>query len=140
MLRTQHELEFIASLGIWQTVFCATRGTAIAGLPMTHVVTDACVRCKYTDCVEVCPVDCFHEGPGFLVIDPDECIDCAVCIPECPVNAIFAEDDMPAQFQPFAELNQRLAAQWPVITKRKDPLPDAERWKAEKNKLADFEI
>jgi len=107
---------------------------------MTHVVTDACVRCKYTDCVEVCPVDCFHEGPGFLVIDPDECIDCAVCIPECPVNAIFAEDDMPAQFQSFVELNQRLAAQWPVITKRKDPLPEAERWKAEKNKLAEFEI
>ena len=105
---------------------------------MTHVVTDACIRCKYTDCVEVCPVDCFHEGPGFLVIDPDECIDCAVCIPECPVNAIFAEEDMPAEFAPFLALNQRLAADWPVITKRKDPLPDAERWKDEKNKLAGF--
>ena len=61
---------------------------------MTHVVTEACIRCKYTDCVDVCPVDCFREGPNFLTIDPDECIDCAVCIPECPVNAIFAEEDV----------------------------------------------
>ena len=93
---------------------------------MTHVVTDACLRCKYTDCVEVCPVDCFHEGPLFLVIDPDECIDCAVCIPECPVNAIFAESDMPAEFAPFLELNARLAKDWPVINKSHDPLPEAE--------------
>ena len=63
---------------------------------MTHVVTENCIKCKYTDCVDVCPVDCFREGPNFLVIDPDECIDCAVCIPECPANAIFAEEDVPA--------------------------------------------
>ena len=76
---------------------------------MTHVVTDSCIKCKYTDCVEVCPVDCFHEGPGFLVIDPDECIDCAVCIPECPANAIFAEEDLPADQLAFIKLNAELA-------------------------------
>ena len=103
---------------------------------MTHVVTDSCIRCKYTDCVEVCPVDCFHEGPEFLVIDPDECIDCAVCIPECPVNAIYAEDDVPAGLRHFLQLNGELAPQWPVITKRKAPLPDAERWKDATDKLA----
>jgi ferredoxin len=107
---------------------------------MTHVVTDACVRCKYTDCVEVCPVDCFHEGPQFLVIDPDECIDCAVCIPECPVNAIYAEVDMPAEFEPFLALNGRLSKGWPVITKRQAPLPDAEQWKDEKGKLAGIDL
>jgi len=106
---------------------------------VTHVVTDACLRCKYTDCVEVCPVDCFHEGPLFLVIDPDECIDCAVCIPECPVNAIFAEGDMPAEFAPFLELNARLAKEWPVINKSHDPLPEAEQWKDAKNKLGGIE-
>ena len=103
---------------------------------MTHVVTDACIRCKYTDCVDVCPVDCFHEGSDFLVIDPDECIDCAVCIPECPVNAIYADTDMPAEFNAFLALNERLSRQWPVITKHIAPLPDAERWKDENNKLA----
>jgi NAD-dependent dihydropyrimidine dehydrogenase PreA subunit len=59
---------------------------------MPFVVTENCIKCKHTDCVEVCPVDCFHEGPNFLVIDPDECIDCTLCEPECPVNAIFPED------------------------------------------------
>ncbi len=71
---------------------------------MTHVVTDSCLKCKYTDCADVCPVDCFHEGPDFLVIDPDECIDCAVCIPECPVNAIYTDADIPVEFKPFLEL------------------------------------
>ena len=76
---------------------------------MTHVVSEACIRCKYTDCVEVCPVDCFHEGPNFLTIDPDECIDCAVCIPECPVGAIYAEEDTPADQQHMIKLNAELA-------------------------------
>ena len=95
---------------------------------MTHVVTEACVKCRYTDCVDVCPVDCFHMGPNFLVIDPDECIDCAVCIPECPVNAIFTEEDVPENQREFIEINQRLAKVWPVISKRRPALPDADHW------------
>ncbi|MGE0802780.1 MAG: ferredoxin FdxA [Lautropia sp.] len=107
---------------------------------MTHVVTDSCLRCKYTDCVEVCPVDCFHEGPLFLVIDPDECIDCAVCIPECPVNAIYADDDVPQAQTKFIAINARLAPDWPVITRRKDPLPDAEQWRDVKDKLDGIDV
>lgn len=95
---------------------------------MTFVVTEQCIRCKYTDCVEVCPVDCFYEGPNFLVINPDECIDCALCEPECPVNAIYSEDDLPEQHQPFLELNKKLAEKWPVITRCKDAPPDADQW------------
>ena len=95
---------------------------------MTHVVGEACIACRYTDCVDVCPVDCFHMGPNFLVIDPDECIDCAVCIPECPVNAIYTEDDIPENQRQFVEINQRLSKQWPVISKRQPALTDAEHW------------
>jgi len=102
---------------------------------MTHVVTESCIKCKHTDCVDVCPVDCFKEGPNFLVIDPDECIDCAVCIPECPVNAIYAEEDLPAGQEKFTALNAELAKVWPVITDKKDALPDAEQWKDVKDKL-----
>ena len=106
---------------------------------MTHVVTESCIKCKHTDCVDVCPVDCFKEGPNFLVIDPDECIDCAVCIPECPVNAIYAEEDIPAGQESFTALNAELAKLWPVITDKKDALPDAEQWKDVKEKLAHLE-
>ncbi len=95
---------------------------------MTFVVTEACVRCKYTDCVSVCPVDCFHEGPNFLVIDPAACIDCAVCVPECPVGAIVADTDVPADQTSFVELNARYAALWPVISEAREPLADAEEW------------
>jgi ferredoxin len=102
---------------------------------VTHVVTDACIRCKYTDCVNVCPVDCFHEGPLYLVIDPDECIDCAVCIPECPVNAIYADGDLPREFEPFIAINEERCREWPVINQRQEPLADAERWRDAKNKL-----
>lgn len=102
---------------------------------MSFVVTENCIRCKYTDCVEVCPVDCFHEGPNFLVIDPDECIDCTLCEPECPANAIYSEDDVPPEQQHFIHLNAELAQQWPVITERKDPLPDAEQWDGQTDKL-----
>jgi ferredoxin len=103
---------------------------------MTHVVTESCIKCKYTDCVDVCPVDCFREGPNFLVIDPDECIDCAVCIPECPVNAIYAEEDVPAEQQSFIKLNVELSkGGWPSITRMKDHLPDADNWKDVKDKL-----
>ena len=76
---------------------------------MTFVVTESCIKCKYTDCVEVCPVDCFYEGPNFLVIHPDECIDCALCEPECPVNAIVSEDDLKEDQQEFQALNASLA-------------------------------
>ncbi|HES77210.1 MAG TPA: ferredoxin family protein, partial [bacterium] len=100
---------------------------------MAFVVTDNCIQCKYTDCVEVCPVDCFHEGPNFLVIDPDECIDCALCVPECPAQAIFAEDDLPASELKFIQLNSDLAQKWPVITHKKDPLPEAAEWDGKPN-------
>ena len=104
---------------------------------MTHVVSDNCIKCKYTDCVDVCPVDCFVEGPNMLVINPDECIDCAVCVPECPANAIFAEEDVPADEQHFIALNAELwhAPGWKTLTKRKAALPDADQWNGVPNKL-----
>jgi ferredoxin len=105
---------------------------------MTHVVLESCIRCKYTDCVDVCPVDCFREGPNYLVIDPDECIDCAVCIPECPVNAIIPEEDVPADQIRYIALNAELAAKWPSITKRKSPPADADDWKNRSGKLGEL--
>ena len=102
---------------------------------MTYVVTESCIRCKYTDCVDVCPVDCFHEGPNFLVIDPDECIDCTLCVAECPVEAIYAEDDVPADQQHFTALNAELSKTWKVIVERKDPPANADEWSTVKGKL-----
>lgn len=102
---------------------------------MTFVVTDNCIRCKYTDCVDVCPVDCFHEGPNFLVIDPEECIDCSLCAPECPAGAIYAEDEVPAGMEEFIQLNADLAKAWPVINSVKDALPDAGEWDGVPDKL-----
>lgn len=103
---------------------------------MTHVVTDNCIKCKHTDCVIVCPVDCFYEGPNFLAINPDECIDCGVCIPECPVDAIVQDDDKSvSNMQFWVDLNSRLAKKWPNITQRKPALPDAEEWKNKPNKI-----
>ncbi|MEQ6885913.1 ferredoxin FdxA [Salicola sp. Rm-C-2C1-2] len=95
---------------------------------MTFVVTENCIKCKYTDCVEVCPVDCFYEGPNFLAIDPDECIDCALCEPECPAEAIYSEDELPADQEEFLEINAELAAKWPNITEKKEPPADGEEW------------
>lgn len=102
---------------------------------MTFVVTEQCIKCKYTDCVEVCPVDCFHEGPNFLAIDPDECIDCTLCEPECPVEAILPEEDLTDDQQFYLELNAELCQSWPVITVQKDPPPDADEWAGKPNKI-----
>ncbi len=101
---------------------------------MTYVVTESCIKCKYTDCVEVCPVDCFYEGPEFLVIHPDECIDCGLCEPECPIEAIFADDELPANQIEFVEINARLADVYENITEAKEPLPDADHFKDLENK------
>lgn len=106
---------------------------------MTFVVTDNCIKCKYTDCVEVCPVDCFHVGPNFLVIDPEECIDCTLCEPECPAEAIFAEDDLPDDQTHFTELNAELTKIWPVITEIIDAPEDADEWLGVPNKLEHLE-
>ena len=102
---------------------------------MTFVVTESCIKCKYMDCVEVCPVDCFREGPNFLVIDPDECIDCTLCEPECPVEAIFSEEELPAGQEPFKQLNAELAKQWPAITQKCPAPADAKEWEDKPDKL-----
>ena len=102
---------------------------------MTYLVTENCIKCKHTDCVSVCPVDCFYEGPNFLAINPDECIDCAVCVSECPVNAIVADNDTTIDVVFWHELNSRLSKKWPNISNSKDPLPDHELWNGKSNKL-----
>ena len=102
---------------------------------MTFVVTENCIKCKYQDCVEVCPVDCFYEGPNFLVINPDECIDCALCEPECPANAIFSEDELPEGQEVFLELNTELSQKWPNITQIGDQPADREEWNGKADKL-----
>jgi ferredoxin len=101
---------------------------------VTFVVTENCIKCKYMDCVEVCPVDCFHEGPNMLVIDPEECIDCTLCEPECPVDAIYADDEMPEGQEPFLQLNEELSQDWPVITEIGDVPADADDWKGKPDK------
>ena len=99
---------------------------------MTYVVTENCIKCKYQDCVEVCPVDAFYEGENFLVINPNECIDCGVCEPECPAEAIFADSDPRAD--KWKNLNAKYASQWPNITS-KGPVPDdADDWKGKPGK------
>lgn len=103
---------------------------------MTFVVTDVCIKCKYTDCVEVCPVDCFYEGENMLVIHPDECIDCGVCEPECPIDAIKADSEPEAD--KWLAVNRDYSALWPVITRKKDALPEAEEFKDTQNKYKDW--
>ncbi|AIL65247.1 Ferredoxin II [Rickettsiales bacterium Ac37b] len=104
---------------------------------MTYVVTEACIKCKYTDCVEVCPVDCFYEGENMLVINPDECIDCGVCEPECPIEAIIPDTDTDKSVK-WLEINKEYSAKWPNINNRKDPLPEAEEFKNKKDKFDQF--
>ena len=106
---------------------------------MTYVVTESCIKCKYTDCVDVCPVDCFREGPNMLVIDPDECIDCTLCVAECPVEAIFAEDDVPVAQREFTALNAQLSKDWPAITEKKEAPEDADQWRAVSDKKKHLE-
>ena len=102
---------------------------------MTFVVTESCIKCKLTDCVEVCPVDCFHEGPNMLVIDPEECIDCTLCEPECPVEAIYSDDELPEAQIRFLALNAKLSESWPVITEMKDAPADEAEWREVKEKF-----
>jgi ferredoxin len=102
---------------------------------MAFVVTDNCIQCKYTDCVAVCPVDAFHQGPNFLVINPDSCIDCDLCPVECPVGAIYQENDVPEDQKDFIELNAELAKIWPVITEIIPAPADAEQWDGVPNKI-----
>jgi ferredoxin len=102
---------------------------------MTHVVTDQCVKCKYLDCIEVCPVDCFYEGELMVVIDPQSCIDCGVCVSECPVKAIKPEAP---ELLVWAERAGQFASFWPNITKKKSPLPDADKFANEANKFEKY--
>lgn len=107
---------------------------------MTYVVTDNCIQCKYTDCVEVCPADAFHEGPNFLAINPELCVDCDLCVAECPAEAIFADDELPAGMEVFRELNKELAEKWPTIRYQQAALPEADAWKGRANKIELLQI
>lgn len=106
---------------------------------MTYVVGENCIKCKHTTCIEVCPTEAFREGPNFLVIAPDDCIDCGLCGPECPIEAIYEEDELPAGQEHFIELNAELAELWPVITEVKEALPGHEDWDGVANKLQHLE-
>lgn len=101
---------------------------------MTHVVTEPCIRCRYTDCVESCPVNCFHVGPTFVVIDPECCIDCALCVPTCPIEAIKHADELTPSEEAFRALNVKYARVWPVGVHRAPPLPDREAWREVQDK------
>ena len=106
---------------------------------MPHIVAEPCINCKYTDCVAVCPVDCFHEGVNMLVIDPEVCIDCGLCIPECPTSAIFTQDELPAKWHEYIELNAKYGKEWPVIDSQKAPLPGADEAAKDEHKRAKFD-
>ena len=106
---------------------------------MTFLVTENCIKCKHTDCVEVCPVDCFYEGPNFLAINPDECIDCGVCVPECPIDAIVEDTNLDHNIPFWVDLNKRLSSKWPNITKKKSALQDAAECNGKPNKLDQLE-
>lgn len=103
---------------------------------MPYVVTEQCINCKHTDCVSVCPVDCFYEGSNFLAINPEECIDCGLCEPECPVKAIKSHDALDANEHIFLQINRELAKAWPNLNQVKPALMEAKRWAEVPNKLA----
>jgi ferredoxin len=107
---------------------------------MTYVVAEPCIKCKYGDCVPVCPVDAFHEGPNFMVIDPEECIDCSLCVDECPAGAIFEEDNLPEEYARYTALNAELAKSWPLIKDKPEPLSDADEWVDVKEKFHLLEL
>jgi len=140
-----HRQAGVCTYRVFPGLNCASTSNSVAdpkrleSPSMTFVVTEACIKCKLTDCVEVCPVDCFHEGPNFLVIDPDECIDCTLCEPECPVEAIYSEDELPAGQEQFLEINAELSRDWPVITEMKDPPEDSDEWREVKDKIQHLE-
>lgn len=96
---------------------------------MTYVVTEQCINCKHTDCVDVCPADAFHEGPNFVVINPDSCIQCDLCVATCPVGAIYAQENLPADQLDFVGINARLSQQWPLIVEQAEPIGDAADWR-----------
>ena len=110
-----------------------------AAVVMAFVVGESCIRCKLLDCVEVCPVDCFYEGPNMLVIHPEECIDCALCVPECPVDAIFTEEELPEDQHEFIAINREMAEIWPNITNKKEPPADSDAWRGVPGKRKYFE-
>lgn len=103
---------------------------------MTYVVTEACINCKHTECVQVCPTEAFHAGENFLVIDPDACIGCGACVPACPVKAVFEDADVPRGLRHYIALNAELAKDWPLISRTEDPLPEAAFWATVKDKLS----
>ena len=105
---------------------------------MTYIINENCIKCKLMDCVEVCPVDCFYEGENMLVINPEECIDCGVCEPECPIDAIVADTESIEDKDKWLLINKKFSALWPNITKRKDPMPDHEKFKDERNKYKKY--
>jgi ferredoxin len=106
---------------------------------MSFVVTENCINCKHTNCTDACPANCFHEGANFLVIDPRECIDCALCVPVCPSGAIMEARNVPADQRAFIRLNAELAAIWPSIMQSKSPPPDMEEWEDVPDKRAMLE-
>ena len=103
---------------------------------MAFIVGDACVKCKLTDCVEVCPVEAFHEGPNMLYINPETCIDCNACVEECPVEAIFADVDVPDKWEKYTDMNEQMCNEYPVIIEKMDPLPSAKTLE----EMASFQI
>ncbi len=129
-------IQFLSPLPLRHCTDCARQSANFRAYPefwMTYVVTEACIKCKYTDCVEVCPVDCFYEGENMLVIHPDECIDCGVCEPECPADAI--KPDTEPGLEKWLEVNAEYAKSWPNITQKKESPADAKDFEGQEGKF-----